>query len=190
MYLCKLIKSVKMDAKNDTTVQFSGLKLGKYAYEYVLDGGFFERFENEELRDGEVVFAVDLEKREHWLMITFSWKGVVKSTCDRCLGALEIPVEGTQDLCVKFSDTETSDDENMVYLPEDAYQIDLSQWMYEFVAVSMPMQRVHADGGCDAEMLKFLAPPRAEAEGEEASERKEGDGTDPRWDALRQLMEK
>lgn len=176
-----------MKAKYDTTIQFSGLKSGIYEFEYVLDGGFFEGFENEELKDGKVGFAVNLEKKDRLLMIKFVWEGVIKSVCDRCLGELNIPVKGEQVICVKFSDTETSEDENVVYLPEDAYQIDLAQWMYELVAVSMPMQRVHAEGECDPEMLKFIAEADNGQEGERGNKSGEAD---PRWDALKQLMKK
>ncbi|MBR3987155.1 MAG: DUF177 domain-containing protein [Bacteroidales bacterium] len=179
-----------MKAKYDTTIQFSGLKSGKYEFDYVLDGSFFEGFENEELQDGKVVFAVNLEKNDRLLMIKFTWKGTVKSVCDRCLGELEVPVEGEQTLCVKFSDTETSEDENVAYLPEDAYQIDLAQWMYEFVAVSVPMQRVHPEGECDPEMLKFIADEADEPEDEDGVRESTNGETDPRWDALKQLLEK
>ena len=79
-----------MKAKIDTTIQFSGLKSGKYVYNYVLDGSFFEGFENEELRDGNVDFAVILEKSERHLLINFTFKGKIKSQCDRCLGELSI----------------------------------------------------------------------------------------------------
>ena len=177
-----------MKAKYDTTIQFSGLKSGKYEFDYVLDGSFFEDFENEELQDGKVVFAVNLEKNDRLLMIKFTWKGTVKSVCDRCLGELEVPVEGEQTLCVKFSDTETSEDENVVYLPEDAYQIDLAQWMYEFVAVSMPMQRVHPEGECDPEMLKFIADEADEPEDEDGVRESTNGETDPRWDALKIII--
>lgn len=180
-----------MNANIDTTIQFSGLKSGKYKFEYVLDSSFFEGFENEELREGTVVFAVILEKSERHLMINFSFKGTILSTCDRCLGELEIPVEGEQTLCVKFSDTEFSEDEDVVFLPEDAYQIDLAQWMYEYVVISLPMVKVHPEGECDAEMLKFICEELDESEGEDDTVRELPDGeTDPRWDALKKLIDK
>lgn len=179
--------------KIDTVVQFSGLKLGRYDYEYTLDGTFFEAFENEELRDGKVDFAVVLEKRERMLLFDFVFQGKVYTACDRCLGELEVPVAGEQALCVKFSDTDTSDDEDVVILPEGAYQIDLAQWMYEYVAVSLPIQKVHPEGGCDPEMLKYINADEDECEeggdGLQQGQRAEGE-TDPRWDALKQLMEK
>ncbi len=179
-----------MKAKYDTIIQFNGLKSGKYEFNYALDGSFFEGFENEDLKDGSVDFAVDLKKKERLLMIKFVWNGTIKSICDRCLGELDIPVGGEQTICVKFSDTEISEDENMVYLPEDAYQIDLAQWMYELVAVSIPMQRVHSEGKCDPEMLKFIAEEADEQEVESSNVvRKDGE-IDPRWNALKQLIEK
>ena len=179
-----------MRPKVDTVVQFSGLGTGKYEYSYVLDNTFFERYENEELREGNIDFEVILERHERMLMFTFLFKGEVRTTCDRCLGEMSVPVEGEEHLCVKFSDTETSDDENVVFLPESAYQIDLAQWMYEYVAVRMPMQHVHPEGKCDPEMLKFITDEAEEREGEEEV-RVLGEGeSDPRWDALKQLLDK
>ena len=51
--------------------------------------------------------------------------------------------------------------------------------MYEYVVVAMPMQKLHEDGECDPEVLKYL---NTEAEQTEASEE-----IDPRWEALKQL---
>ena len=178
-----------MKPKIDTIVQFSGLESGRYEYNYTLDNSFFERFENEELREGEVNFAVVLEKRERLLMFDFAFHGVVKTICDRCLGELEVPVSGEETLCVKFSDTETSDKEDVVILPEGEHQIDLAQWMYEYVAVRMPMQKVHEEGQCDPEMLQYISEEREPSEEDEVREMGEGE-TDPRWDALKTLMEK
>lgn len=178
-----------MTSENSTIVQFSGLKPGKYEYNYVLDKTFFEGYENEELRDGKVIFKVILERRERMLLFTFTFEGNVKSICDRCLGEIDVPVCGEEMLCVKFSDTETSEDEDVVFLPEGAYQIDLAQWMYEYVAVSMPMQHVHPEGECDEEMLKYISEEHEERDETEVRELEEGE-VDPRWAALKNLLEK
>lgn len=177
-----------MTSENSTIVQFSGLKSGRYEYGYVLDNTFFERYENEELRDGKVIFHVILERRERMLLFTFTFEGTVKSICDRCLGEIEVPVKGEETLCVKFSDTEESDDENVVFLPENAYQIDLAQWMYEYVAVSMPMQRLHPEGQCDEEMLKYISEEREESDDTEIRELEDGE-VDSRWAVLKNLLE-
>lgn len=178
-----------MTSENSTIVQFSGLKPGRYEYDYVLDKTFFEGYENEELRDGKVIFKVILERRERMLLFTFTFEGSVKSVCDRCLGDIEVPVSGEEMLCVKFSDTETSEDVDVVFLPEGAYQIDLTQWMYEYVAVSMPMQHVHPEGQCDEEMLQYITEAHEEDDETEVRELGEGE-TDPRWAALKNLLDK
>ena len=178
-----------MKPKIDTVVQFSCLKSGRYEYEHALDNSFFKTYENEDLQEGNVNFHVILEKRERTLLFTFAFQGTVKTTCDRCLGELLIPVEGDATLCVKFSDTETSDDEDTVILSEDAYQIDLAQWMYEYVVVSLPIQKVHAEGECDPEMLKYIAEEHSERDDTEVRELSEGE-SDPRWAPLKDLLDK
>ena len=178
-----------MQLENDTLIQFSGLKLGKYNYEYRLDERFFEGFENEDLREGNVDFQVCMEKSERMLLFKFSFEGKIKTTCDRCLGEMEVPVRGEETLCVKFSDTETSEDENVLILPEGAHQIDLAQWMYEYVAVAMPIQKVHPEGKCDPEMVKYLSEEKEPGDDDEVKENTTGE-IDPRWEALKQLIEK
>ena len=178
-----------MNRYRDAEIQFSGLKSGSYDYHFTLEKAFFECFETEILTDGRVDFEVKLEKSERMLMFHFTFSGQVQTQCDRCLGELDVPVSGSQTLCVKFSDTETSEDVDVVFLPEGAYQIDLAQWMYEYVAVSMPMQHVHPEGQCDEEMLQYITEAHEEDDETEVRELGEGE-TDPRWAALKNLLDK
>lgn len=167
-----------MSRKVDTTVRFSGLKPGRYSYEFDLGDEFFEGYENEELCGGKVKIAAVLEKTERVMMFEFELKGEVTTLCDRCLGELKVPIEGHETLNVRLSDTEQSDDENVAILPEGAFEIDLAQWLYEYVAVRIPMQHVHAEGECDSEVTRYIT---------ESDEEKRDGGTDPRWDALKEL---
>jgi uncharacterized metal-binding protein YceD (DUF177 family) len=119
-------------------------------------------------------------------MFFFDYSGEVRTTCDRCLDELTMPIAGSESLCVKFSDTEQSDDEDVVFLPEKAHSIDLAQWMYEYVAVAMPIQCVHPDDAegnptCDPEMMQYLTEEATPDSPEEERE------TDPRWDVLKTL---
>lgn len=171
-----------MKRKIDTTIQFSGLKSGSYDYYYVLDGDFFSGYENEEILDGKVNFEVKLEKKERVLMFNFAFDGLIQTTCDRCLGKLDVPVEGEQLLCVKLSDDEESDNEDVAILPTTEHTIDLAQWMYEYVVVAMPFQKVHEEGECDPEVVKYL-----ESERQEKNEESEVGEIDPRWAELLKL---
>ena len=163
---------------DDRIVRFSGMKSGVYTYDMMLDDTFFESMENEEIKDGKVHFNVKMERNERVTMLTFAFEGEVKTTCDRCLGEMTVSVSGEEQLNVRFSDTETTDDEQVVVLPEDAHELDLTPWMYEYVAVRLPLQHAHPDGECDPEMVKYLV---------DEEHPHDDDYVDPRWEALKEL---
>lgn len=167
-----------MSRNEDRIVRFSGMKSGIYTYRITLDDDFFQAFENEEIEGGKVDYTVKMERSERVTMLTFSFAGEVITQCDRCLGRMIVKVEGEESLNVRFSDTEQTNDESSVVLPEDAHELDLSPWLYEYVAVRLPMQHTHPEGECDPEMTKYLAK-------EENAH--PSDYTDPRWEALKEL---
>ena len=176
-----------MERNCDTSIQFSGLKSGTYDFKFRLNDSFFSDYKNEKILGGDIIFDVRLEKTERVMMFFFSFEGEVRTTCDRCLGEMQWPVEGEETLCVKFGDNQESDDEDIVFLPENAFKMDLAQWMYEYVAVQMPIQTIHpADENgnptCDPEMLSYLSDSETDATQAEPT-------TDPRWDALLKLKE-
>jgi hypothetical protein len=111
-----------MSQKDDMIIRFSGLKPGVYNYGFDLADEFFEEYENDEIAGGKVKIDVVMERMEHMLMFTFRLNGEVTTFCDRCLGKMNVPVDGEEHLCVRFSDTETTDDENVVILPENAFE--------------------------------------------------------------------
>ena len=166
-----------MGRNSDTTVRFSGLKSGRYSYDFDLGEEFFKSFENEEICDGKVHVAAVLEKNERVMMFNFSLEGEVTTKCDRCLGEMRVPIVGEESLNVRLSDDETSDDENVAILPEGSFEIELAQWLYEYVAVRIPMQHMHPDGECDPEVTQYIS------EGEQV----ESDEVDPRWEVLKKV---
>lgn len=181
-----------MERSVDTEIQFSGLKTGVYHYDYTLNNSFFSDYKKEKILDAEVFFDVVLQRKERLLMFHFAFHGDVLTTCDRCLGELRWPVSGENDLCVKFSDTEVSDDEDVIFLPEKAHTIDLAQWMYEYVAVSLPIRCVHPDNpdgssSCDPLMLEYLSDDSDDDNSVEDSVTGSEQEIDPRWEALRNL---
>ena len=170
-----------MSRNDDTIVRFSGLKSGRYSYRFELGKEFFDRFENEEIRDGKVEIDAVLEKTERVMVMNFTLKGEVTTLCDRCVGEMKVPIEGEESLNIRLSDTEVSDDENVAILPEGAFEIDLTQWLYEYVAVRIPMQHMHAEGECDEATVRYIESEKGEVGSEKLEE---GAEVDPRWEAL------
>ncbi len=171
-----------MSRNDNTIIRLSGLKPGRYDHGFTLEKEFFEAFGNEEIRDGKVQIEAILEKTERVTTVKITLHGEVTTLCDRCLGEMTVPIEGEERLVLHFSDTEESDDENVAILPEGANEIDLSQWLYEYVAVRIPLQHSHEEGECDPETVRYI-----KSEEELQQEKEENGEVDPRWEALRGL---
>ena len=68
-------------------------------------------------------------------------------------------------------------------LSESDTDLDLSQIIYDYVCLSLPVQRVHEEGGCNPEALKFL-------NSEELSGKDDDDDSSLPFAALKSLLEK
>jgi uncharacterized metal-binding protein YceD (DUF177 family) len=48
-------------------------------------------------------------------------------------------------------------------------ELDLSQAIYDYVCLSLPMQRLHADGECNPDTVRFLGQERSDEEAGETN---------------------
>ncbi len=148
--------------KEDFIVPLNGLAQGRKEFRWSVGGEFFDHFENSEILDAGLDVVALVEKSGRFIGVDCEAEGTVKVTCDRCLEDLTLPVSIGFKLSVKFG-TEPSDegsavegDREIIYLPETDSDLDLSQIVYDYVCLSLPVQRVHEEGGCNPEALKYL----------------------------------
>jgi uncharacterized metal-binding protein YceD (DUF177 family) len=173
-------------------VPFTGLKLGKHNFEFVLLDEFFEGFEYSIVEGGKVHVDFELEKKETMMIGTFELQGEVKSACDRCNDPCEVHVDGSFRVYYKF-DNEPSDDETLIIVYPDEVEIYIAEQLLEFVTVSLPARVLHEDEeDCNEEMIDLLDdyvinPDDSEEEEESEIDDENDEITDPRWDALRGL---
>ena len=62
-------------------------------------------------------------------------------------------------LIERFGDTVNNDNEELLILPHGEFQIDISQYIYEMIVLSVPLRRIHPgikDGSLNTEALKKL----------------------------------
>lgn len=141
-------------------VDLNGLSSGKTCFEGRLGREFFAEFGNGEILDAGVDVRVTVEKGGSRIDVDMSLDGNVTVECDRCLEDLVLPVSRTVLLEVRFSDggaQEQQDGEReTVYLAEDDTVLDLRQVAYDYVCLSLPLQRHHGEGGCSPEVLKHI----------------------------------
>ncbi len=150
-----------MKNENRYSIQFKGLKEGVHDFAFLIDKSFFEVHEHLEIPDGKVNVQVKLTKKANFLELVVHLTGEMQVQCDRCLEYFDLPVDYTGHLVVRFSETEKEQDEEVIFLHPDEYQVDLKHYLYECLSLSTPIRKVHPDlpdgkPGCDPEMLKKL----------------------------------
>lgn len=171
--------SAKMENKNVFTIPVSGLALGNHSYRFEVDDDFFADRDYSEVRQGHVIVKTDVERSETMLSLNFDLKGSVRVVCDRCDEMFDLPIADKQEFFLKLG-TETKEEaENVIVLPVTQREFDLSDLVYEFIILALPMQRVHPEGQCNGEMLEYLSEHEAFVEEDDVEE------SDPRWEALK-----
>ena len=168
-------------------IPFVGLKLGKHHFEYQISNAFFEIFDYNEYQNSDIKVNVVLEKKSTLLELSFKHKGVVNVPCDLTSEDFDLSIKGKMKLIVRFGEEFNNDNEELLILPHGEFEIDLAQYIYEMIVLSVPLRRVHPgvkDGSLKTEALTKLNELKVK---EVKKENKEED-IDPRWDKLKQLL--
>jgi uncharacterized protein len=184
-------------SKREYIVPFVGLKLGFHEFEFEIHDPFFEELEYSIIQKGNALVKLKLEKKETMLIGEFSVSGSVFTSCDRCNDPVEVPVNGSFRLIYKFGG-EQSDDETLIVLPNDTYELDVRQNIYELMTVSLPSRLVHPKGKCNEEMIALLKQYTGISQDDQGDDELDGDDDDdngdddddpidPRWSALKNL---
>jgi len=142
-------------------IAFKGLSQGKHVFDYEIDSKFFAEFDGGVIDDGQVSVRLTLEKQSSLMILWFEVKGVVVVPCDRCLEMYEQAIESKDRIFVKFGEKEFSEGDDVIWVSNNDYQLNVAQLIYEFIGLAIPIKKVHPDdengnSTCDPEMLKNL----------------------------------
>lgn len=161
-------------------LQFSGLDLGSHNYHYKINGDFFAAFDNTEIETASINVDVTLEKFERMLILEFAIEGSINVMCDRCLDNFDYHLDGSERLIVKFGEAWEEENDEVLVLSENDYQIDISSNLYDYIILMLPIRLVHPEdengkSNCNPEIIKKL---------EKLSEPE----PDSRWGSLKDLI--
>ncbi len=167
------------------SISFKGLKLGKHSFEFVLNDDFFHEFSEGEISKGQLIAKVNLNRQNHLLEFKVTIKGTVQVVCDRCLNLFDLPITFKGELFAQIglSDADVDNDE-IIYLAEEEHEVNIAQYLYESVCLSLPLKRYHGMNGtnasdCDPEMLAKMNVVN--------DNDNMPDEVDPRWEQLKKL---
>lgn len=166
-------------------IDLKGLTAELTQQEWDLDKDFFEALDQTDVQGGALHVSVSIRKASGFFELLFHTVGTVDIPCDRCLDLMEQPIETDNRLVVRLGSTAREEDDTVI-VDEDEGILDTSWFIYEFIALAIPIQHVHAPGKCNPAMTQVLEELSADRSGDEESD----DAVDPRWEALKQLRVK
>lgn len=166
-----------MKSNKDFIIPFIGLKIGKHHFDYQIDKKFFDDYEYHDFEDCDIKVDVVLEKKTTMLELTFKQSGTVYVPCDVTGDMFHLPVKNKIKLVVNFGDEFDNENEELLILPHGEHQIDIAQYIYEMIALSVPYKRI------SPEAKESKEPKKNKKEHTNKNEE-----TDPRWDALKKLL--
>ena len=169
-------------------IDLKGLKAEPLEMEFTLDNAFFADIDGEEFQKGTVKAVVTARKNRDVFDFAFALTGTVVVPCDRCLDDLEIEVAAENTLRVKLG-TDYADDGDVVIVPEQDGDLNIAWYLYEFIALALPMKRVHAPGKCNRDMAgKLKQHSHGEGTDEEGGDDDAPAMIDPRWEGLKNIQ--
>lgn len=164
------------------SIQFAGLSDGEHAFEFVIGDQFFSSIPNAVVPAGNLTVQVLLSKQPSMITLQISFEGSVETVCDRCAVTYPFPVEGKERLIIKLGD-EPSEDEDLVVLPRGEHEFNIAQYLYEYIALSLPLRLVPCETTGDESICDKATLARLD----EYSVSDEATEIDPRWAKLNEL---
>ena len=164
------------------SVKFIGLKEGTHNFQFPLSKSFFETFEYSEFNSVDINVDLVLVKKSTIIELSLKGTGSVNINCTLTNEPFDYQINSKLNLLVKFGDSYDDENDELLVLPHGSHSIDLDQYFYEMIVLSMPIRNVHPDvqnGTIDSEILNRLK--------EFDINKEKNSNFDARWDKLKEL---
>jgi uncharacterized metal-binding protein YceD (DUF177 family) len=147
-------------------IAWQGLKLGEHELIFDLDDKFLMwKYPETEYKQLNVQIKVTFDKQVNFFMFHFNIDGALFVPCDRCGEEFELSLWDEFDLLVKLNDVEDEDqieeEADVVFISRSETVLDISDWLYEFLMLSVPLQKIHpqdtkGNDTCNPDVLAYL----------------------------------
>lgn len=150
-----------MNPLKQFNIGFVGLSPGMHHFSFEIGETFFSCFEYSEVTKGNIQLELAFEKQSSMLVLEFVLKGSVELVCDHCLEPYQQPLDVLRKLYVKFGDDYSEQTDEIIVIPSGLSHLDISQFVYEYIHLGLPMQHIHIDDnvpgkGCNPELVEKL----------------------------------
>ncbi len=155
-----------MASKRAFEIAFVGLKPGIHEFNYIVDDKFFAEKGHPDFTHCQANIKLHLDKKSSFMLLKFEIGGNADVTCDRCGNPLNMDIWDEFNMLVKLVENpdemnEQEEDPDVYYISRTESHVDISDWIYEFVLLSFPIQKMCSEdkmGGpqCNTEVLEKL----------------------------------
>jgi uncharacterized metal-binding protein YceD (DUF177 family) len=156
-------------------IAWLGLKEGMHEFQYEINDEVLEDlgYAHPDFENLDAKVSLKFEKHSSFFMLHFDLDGHLDAPCDRCGDNLDLRLWDEFNLVIKLTDSaEEADRQNekeeadVHFMPRSETVIDVSSWIFEFIMLSIPIQKIHPDRedgspGCNPEALKLLEQMKA-----------------------------
>ena len=146
-------------------IDLKALPQGVSTYQYRLNDEYFKAIDAPDVERGELSCCLSVDRTEDFFELNFHTEGVIHIPCDICLDDMDQSIETDNRLVVKFGE-DYSEDDDLVTVAENEGILDVSWFIYEFIALNIPIKHVHAPGKCNPAMIEMLKEHSAARSGD------------------------
>jgi len=160
-----------------------GLSEGHHSFDFEIGNAFFDGFAESEIKEGELRAVAGIDKSSTCIDLTIRISGSVKVCCDRCLEMYMQSIECENHIIIREGNSFDDSDPDILFVPHNEKDLDISQLLYEYIHLALPLRRIHPDdseghSGCNPDMIKLL---------DKHIINKTNNG-DSRWNELKKLL--
>ncbi|MBA2249727.1 MAG: DUF177 domain-containing protein [Chitinophagaceae bacterium] len=155
-----------MGKRREFEIAFVGLKPGLHEYHFEIDDKFFQDYQQTDFTNCKASIKLTLEKNTSFMMLKFEVGGKMDVNCDRCGNMVTLDLWDEFNMVIKLVENpdemnKDEEDPDIYYIGRTESYLHISNWIYEFVNLSIPMQRMCKPedmGGpqCNKEILEML----------------------------------
>ncbi|ACU63702.1 YceD family protein [Chitinophaga pinensis] len=154
-----------MKALRQFDIAFVGLKPGEHTFEYQITDSFFEDYGPQDFSNCKATVKLLLDKKNNFFLLKFEIGGTVTVNCDRCGQPFDLQLWDDFEHVVKLvnnpDELNEEDDTDVSFISLTESHLNVADWIYEFINLSIPMQRIHpadskGQSGCDPKILDML----------------------------------
>ena len=168
-------------------IDLKTIEMDEKCFSYSLDDSFFTDIEAQDITGGHLGAQVHVKNNAASYELSLHVDGNITIPCDRCLDDMIQPINADSVLKVKFGPSYLDEGDDLIIVPEDEGKINVAWFLYELIALAIPIYHAHNDGECNEEMMKILKEHTNQnlSDGEDVVD---GSNVDPRWNDLKNLL--